>query len=85
MQLNTQLKKMLTSQKFIGKEDISRLLLVNCFWVATLINLPDDGELQLCLLNLLKAWSKTHDNQYQATDYERQYIALALQNLAKLY
>ena len=45
-QLNVQLKKMLTSERFIGKEDISRILLVNCFWISTLIDLPNDLELQ---------------------------------------
>jgi len=42
--LNTQLKKLLTSENFIGKIDISRCILVNAFWIATLIDLPDDVE-----------------------------------------
>ena len=37
-QLNAQLKKMLTSESFVGKVDISRLLLENAFWIATLID-----------------------------------------------
>ena len=40
-----QLKKMLSMQNFVGKIDISRILLVNCFWVATLIDLSEDEEL----------------------------------------
>ena len=44
-QLLAQLKKMLSSQNFIGTVDISRFLLVNCFWVATLIDKPEDEEL----------------------------------------
>ena len=44
-QLNIQLKKMLETENFIGKIDISRFLLVNAFWIATLIDLPEDDEL----------------------------------------
>ena len=40
-----QLKKMLTAESFIGKVDVSRFLLVNVFWVATLIDMPNDVEL----------------------------------------
>ena len=36
---------MLTAESFIGKVDVSRFLLVNCFWVATLIDMPEDEEL----------------------------------------
>ena len=39
-ELNGQLKKMLTSESFIGKIDISRILLLNAFWIATLIDQP---------------------------------------------
>ena len=39
-QLLAQLKKMLTAESFVGKVDVSRVLLVNCFWVATLIDTP---------------------------------------------
>jgi len=42
--MNIQLKKLLTSENFIGKIDISRCILVNAFWIATLIDLPDDVE-----------------------------------------
>ena len=45
-QLNTQLKRILMTESFIGKEDISRILLVNSFWIATLIDLPNDEEMQ---------------------------------------
>jgi len=44
---------MLTAERFVGKEDISRILLVNSFWIATLIDLPNDVELQQALLALL--------------------------------
>ena len=57
VQLNIQLKRILTQESFIGKEDISRILLVNVFWIATLIDMPNDAELQQALLGLLKAWS----------------------------
>ena len=53
IELNNQLKKMLTSESFVGKIDISRILLLNAFWIATLINLPQDNELQQSLLSLL--------------------------------
>mmetsp|Transcript_43627 Transcript_43627/g.57810 ORF Transcript_43627/g.57810 Transcript_43627/m.57810 type:complete len:83 (-) Transcript_43627:137-385(-) len=56
-QFNTQMKKMLTQESFIGKEDISRILLVNGFWISTLIDLPADEEMQQALLGLLRAWS----------------------------
>ena len=36
---------MLTAENFLSKIDISRFMLVNCFWIATLIDLPDDEEL----------------------------------------
>ena len=39
-QLNFQMKKMLSAQKFIEREDISRQLLANCFWCAMLIDMP---------------------------------------------
>jgi len=44
-QLNIQLKKMLRSDNFVGKVDICRILLVNSFWIATMIDLPKDEEL----------------------------------------
>lgn len=76
---------MLRSENFIGKIDISRILLLNVFWIATLIDLPGDEELQQLLLNLLKAWRPGPSNRYEADEFERQHMALALQNLAKLY
>jgi len=84
-QLNIQLKKMLKSENFIGKVDISRVLLVNAFWIATMINLPEDEELQQGLLLLLKVWGTGPERRFQAEEYERQHKALALSNLAKLY
>ena len=84
-QLNTQLKRILMTESFIGKEDISRILLVNSFWIATLIDLPNDEEMQQALLAMLKAWSPGPEKRFIAEDYERQHMALALQNLAKLY
>jgi len=36
---------MLTQENFIGKVDVSRILLVNSFWVAALIDIPNDTEL----------------------------------------
>lgn len=53
IELNGQLKKMLTSESFIGKIDISRILLLNAFWIATLIDQPSDSQLQQALLALL--------------------------------
>lgn len=41
---------MLRDENFIGKIDISRVLLLNVFWIATLIDLPGDEELQQLLL-----------------------------------
>ena len=79
------MKKILTQESFISREDISRVLLVNAFWIATLIDLPGDEELQQALLALLKSWSPGPEKRFIAEDYERQYMALALQNLAKLY
>ena len=76
---------MLTSESFVGKVEISRFMLVNCFWIATLVDLPEDAELQQCLINLLKAWRPGPSNRFVAEDYEDQHMALALQNLAKLY
>ena len=70
-QLLIQLKKMLTAESFIGKVDQSRFLLVNSFWVATLIDIPNDTDLQHCLLKLLKAWRPGPENRYQAEDYEK--------------
>ena len=69
---------MLTQESFTGKIDVSRQLLANCFWVATLIDLPADVELQTGLLSLLKAWRPGGDNLYEAEEQESQYIALAL-------
>lgn len=69
-QLNTQLKKMLTTESFIGRQEISRVLLINCFWAATIIDLPNDEELQGQLLSLLKAWRPGAENRYDADDYE---------------
>ena len=34
------------TESFIGKEDISRILLVNSFWIATLIDMPNDEDMQ---------------------------------------
>lgn len=34
---------------------------------------------------MLKAWGTGPEKRFQADNYERQYMALALQNLAKLY
>ena len=62
---------MLTSERFIGKEDISRILLVNCFWISALIKMPDDEELPQALLNLLKAWFVGPSKRFAAEDYER--------------
>ena len=76
---------MLKSENFVSKVDICRILLVNSFWIATMIDLPQDEELQQVLLWLLKAWGTGPEKRFQAEDYERQYMALALQNLAKLY
>jgi len=76
---------MLTSERFIGKEDISRILLVNSFWISTLIDLPNDEQLQQALLSLIKAWFTGSQKRFFAEDYERQYVSLALQNLSKLY
>ena len=39
-QLVNQVKKMLSQESFVGKVDISRCLLMNVFWIATLIDLP---------------------------------------------
>ena len=36
---------MLQEEKFIGKEDVSRQLLISCFWCAMLVDAPQDGEL----------------------------------------
>ena len=55
---------MLTEEKFIGKDEISQQLLANSFWIATLIDFSDDGELQLALLQLLKAWRPGPENRY---------------------
>ena len=76
---------MLSQESFIGKVDISRCLLMNVFWIATLIDLPQDAELQQLLVLLLQAWLPGENNRYAADEYERQYMALALQNLSKLY
>ena len=65
--------------------DVSRDLIINVFWIATVIDQPEDQELQQALLNLLKAWRPGPDKKFAAEDYERQYMALALANLAKLY
>ena len=70
-QLNTQLKKMLTTERFIGKEDISQILLINCFWVAALIDIPADEDLQQALLSLLKSWFEGPNKRFIAEDYER--------------
>ena len=59
------------TESFIGKEDISRILLVNVFWIATLIDLPGDAEMQQALLALLKAWSAGPEKRFIADDYER--------------
>lgn len=63
-ELLIQLKKMLTAENFIGKVEISRILLINCFWIATLVDMPHDTELQQCLLGLLKAWRPGPDCRY---------------------
>ena len=76
---------MLSQESFVGKVDISRCLLMNVFWIATLIDLPQDAELQQLLVLLLQAWLPGENNRYAADEYERQYMALALQNLSKLY
>ena len=64
------MKKMLTSESFVGKIDISRILLLNAFWIATLIDLPEDNELQQALLSLLQAWRSGPNNRYKAEEYE---------------
>ena len=59
---------MLTQESFTGKIDVSRQLLANCFWVATLIDSPEDIELQTGLLSLLKAWRPGDGNLYEAEE-----------------
>ena len=83
--LNAQLKKMLTHENFLQKMEISRFLLVNAPWIATLIDLPDDEELQQALLSLLRSWHPGPNNRHVPDDYEQQHMALALQNISKLY
>ena len=41
--------------------------------------------MQSALLGLIKAWFAGPEKRFFAEDYERQYVALALQNLSKLY
>ena len=62
---------MLKDEHFIGKIDISRHLLVNSFWIATLLDLPNDDELQGALLELLLAWYPGNRNRHMADDYEQ--------------
>ncbi len=61
---------MLTAESFIGKIDISRILLLNAFWIATVIDLPADADLQGSLLNLLQSWRPGPNNRYKAEEYE---------------
>ena len=37
------------------------------------------------LLALLRAWRPGVDKRFEAEEYERQHIALALQNIVKIY
>jgi len=53
-------------------------LLENAFWIAEKINKADDGELTGLLLALLRAWRPGVDKRFEAEEYERQHIALAL-------
>lgn len=57
----------------------------HAFWIATLIERPDDVAQATALQNLLKAWLPGSDKKFIADEYERQHIALALSNLSKLY
>ena len=78
-------KQILTQDQFIGKVEICRFLLENAFWIAEKINKADDGELTGLLLALLRAWRPGVDKRFEAEEYERQHIALALQNIVKIY
>ena len=84
-ELVNQFIKIITEEKFIGKIEISRTLLQNCFWIATQIDLVDDTAIQRGLLNLIAAWLPGVNNRYHIDDEEKSCIASALQNLTKLY
>ena len=73
-----QLKKILSSENFIGKVEMSRYLLEQAFKIAQMVNRPDDEELYLLLINLLRAWLPGTGNRATAGDYERMHMAMAL-------
>ena len=74
----TLLKKVLASETFIGKEEMSRYLLQQAFKIAQMVNRPDDEELYTLLINLLRAWLPGAGNRFNGGEYERMHIAMAL-------
>ena len=79
------LKKILSSENFIGKIDMSRYLLEQAFKIAQILNRPDDEELQQLLISLLRAWLPGTGNRFNGGEYERMHIAMTLQNAALHY
>ena len=72
------LKKMLSSETFIGKVEMSRYLLEQAFKIAQMVNRPDDDELYQLLINLLRAWLPGTGNRFSGGEYERMHMAMAL-------
>ena len=76
------LKKILSSENFIGKVEMSRYLLEQAFKIAQMINRPDDEELYLLLINLLRGWqpglASNGNGRFPISEYERMHTAMAL-------
>ena len=79
------LKKILSSENFVGKEEMSRYLLEQAFKIAQMVNRPDDEELYTLLIDLLRAWLPGTGNRFNGGEYERMHVAMALQNVAIHY